>query len=425
VLLRARLIAGIPRSLISSLTAIVDGHLPVAGDGPLTTRAIWVKPPQAPAKSVSATPAATRRAGSLPAPSPVRLAASAASVTRPVVAGASVTAAPGASLLAVQNAEIVRTGRDRELGRFIQLRDVVGDTYTYGRLGSVASRYAVAGSPVTSAAGRRVRPSGRGRPVRFAPLRIGAWVPAGTVIGRVQGGASAGSAQFLFEVRPAGAGRLDTRPLHDAGELLGKTLRGTGSTAKPLFGPDAPDALISEILPMSRSQLERRLLSDPDARISACGRRAIAAGKVDRRVLSVLEFLVASGAAPTVSGFVCGGGAASAPAAKAARANGDAVAISAIDGLSIRGHHAPGSVTDLVIRRLLTLRGAIRPLRIVSPIGVRGAPAGLVTHGSPDHMEIEFAPPASARASAARTPFCFELRSADQSCDQSSRGPKP
>ena len=46
---------------------------------------------------------------------------------------------------------------------------------------------------------------------------------------------------------------------------------------------------------------------------------------------------------------------------------GSSMDISKINGIPIEGHQGPGSITDMAIRRLLTLQGAMQPDEIVSP----------------------------------------------------------
>ena len=50
----------------------------------------------------------------------------------------------------------------------------------------------------------------------------------------------------------------------------------------------------------------------------------------------------------------------------AAGATGSSVDISAINDIPIQGHQGAGSITDVTIRRLLTLQGAMQPDEIVS-----------------------------------------------------------
>jgi photosystem II stability/assembly factor-like uncharacterized protein len=239
VLLRARLLAKTPRSMIGGLAAIVDGRTPVGS-----------------ASGLAATPAWARVA-----------AAPGARALRATVVGANIATAPGAPVLAVQSTEVIRIGRNAKLGRFIELRDAYGDLYTYARLGRVLERYRLPPQPrptgsATAPNGRAARSTG----MRLAPLRRGTWVAPGTVLGDVAGRSHGTRARFLFEVRPAGAGPIDPRPLLDAWRLLdqaqGLPQRGT----QPLFGPSARDALIEEIQLMSKPQLKARLRSEPALR---------------------------------------------------------------------------------------------------------------------------------------------------------------
>ena len=55
--------------------------------------------------------------------------------------GISIFARRNAPVVATQDGKIVRMGVSKRLGRFIQLQDVYGNTYTYGGLGEVAKAY--------------------------------------------------------------------------------------------------------------------------------------------------------------------------------------------------------------------------------------------------------------------------------------------
>ena len=55
--------------------------------------------------------------------------------------GIEIFARRGAPVIAVNDGRIVRTGETERLGKFIQLQDTYGNTYTYGRLGSVPKTY--------------------------------------------------------------------------------------------------------------------------------------------------------------------------------------------------------------------------------------------------------------------------------------------
>ncbi len=57
--------------------------------------------------------------------------------------GIDIFAKAGSPVIAVQDGRIVKIGRTERLGTFIQLRDVYGNTYTYGHLKKVAQAYPV------------------------------------------------------------------------------------------------------------------------------------------------------------------------------------------------------------------------------------------------------------------------------------------
>jgi hypothetical protein len=390
VMLRTRLLAGTPQSLIGGLGAIVNGRFPVLGGGAHAATPVWAAgSPAGAGRSTSADVGG--RPGPTLAPPPAGAGVAGGLASRPTVVGAIVTASGGSPVDAVQQAEVVRRGRNKTLGRFIELHDAYGDAYTYARLGLVAERYGTA-SPARRGPPARRAPGGGPPATRLVPLRTGGWVPPGTVLGRVSGAGAPASAHFLFEIRPAGAAPIDPRPVLQAWQLLGETEGHAQQGTQPLFGPNASGALIGEILLMSQSQLEARLLSDPRVRIYACGRADIAAGRIDRRVLRALDFLLSSGLYPTVSALQCGRGSLAMPATRSQHARGDAVAISAFNGAPIRGAQGPASLAALAIRRLLALPPAFRPQQIVRPAGLRAAAGAAIERGSAARLDVAFTP---------------------------------
>jgi photosystem II stability/assembly factor-like uncharacterized protein len=305
VILRTQLLAATPQSLIGGLSAIVSGRFPVAGGATHAITAVWSKPPQ----SGAARAATARRssAAGVTAPPPQLAATASTSAPDPAVPSASIAASPGAAVLAVQTVEVVQIGHNATLGRFIELRDAYGNTYTYAKLGRVLERYSL---PVQSIRGGRSQheQGGSDGHTALAPLRRGTWLAPGTVLGSVGAGPPGSQVHFLFAIAPAGAGPIDPLPLLQSWQLLGETQGHTRQGAQPLFGPDSREALISEIQLLSERQLQSRVLSDSGLGLSACQRREIAAGRVDRHVLATLDFLFASGLERTVSLPACGHG---------------------------------------------------------------------------------------------------------------------
>src|SRR5262245_65145955 len=55
--------------------------------------------------------------------------------------GIRVFARPGARVVAVNDGRVTNIGRTKRLGRFIRLRDVYGNTYTYAHLDQLTKRY--------------------------------------------------------------------------------------------------------------------------------------------------------------------------------------------------------------------------------------------------------------------------------------------
>ena len=554
VLLRARLVASYPSSAIATLTGLVDGRPPTTGarlapgaravleaqaagmvsgggasgegstgggggaaSGSSNATAGAVPAPLAPTPAAAGAQAAgstekgaagqTAHAGSTadpattpgstPAPSP-RVAAARAQAAANAPAKRSqlveLLGDPGAPVVAVEDGRIEHLGHSHALGRYLVLRDIYGDLFTYAGLGSIAPRYrpsapsvkpriaasqepkptqaataghqspltlkvkahaaqalAPVGAPVQSEG--ETAPAGMGRvrlfahpdnPVAraaahvagpasgsggWAALKTGSIVSKGTVLGHLDTPPGASAGQLRFAVRPAGdSTTIDPQPLLQNWRQLDAALHPKGSKGTgALLGATAAD-----VLSMPKGELERTVLADPGIQLDTCGRRDVAGGTVDKRVLAALLFLSRSGLQPTVTGLRCsragdtrsglsvvtGGGSgagagasgtgASAGAAlrsaaqqAAAHGGGRAVDITAINDIPIAGHQGPGSVTDAAIRTLLTLHGQFAPHRIVSLMQYPEVPSTRALPTAWNHIHLEFSP-VRATASAAR-----------------------
>src|SRR3954462_10301432 len=121
VLMRARLISGLPADLVGSLTGLTQGHFPVHAEA---RSADDISPSKA-GKKVKAGNAAN----------PVE-----SNTTRRAI---NIYAKPGSPVIAVQDGRIVKIGTNPRLGKFIMLRDAYGNTYTYGRLKKLSHKYPV------------------------------------------------------------------------------------------------------------------------------------------------------------------------------------------------------------------------------------------------------------------------------------------
>ncbi len=226
------------------------------------------------------------------------------------------------------------------------------------------------------------------------PLRAGSIVVAGTILGRIGGPAGGLAPHLNFMVQPAGknAPYIDPKPILDGWKLLEATAVYRADGVDPFFGPGAKNPTIGQVLLMSKQQLTNRVLVDPHVQIYACGRRDIEAGLIDRRVLAAIEFLSASGLDPYVSGLECGHSLSGASGTDAAGATGASLDISRINGIPVLGHQGPGSITDITIRRLLTLQGSMRPDQIISDMAYKDQSNTLSLPDHRNRIQITFTP---------------------------------
>ena len=240
--------------------------------------------------------------------------------------------------------------------------------------------------------------------VDMKPLKRGARVTSGTVLGHVGRFSPNTAAHLLFEIRPAGRGapRIDPKPVLDGWKLLESTAIYRAAGRNPFVGKDAATPSIGQILLMSKDALAQRVLADPNVHIYGCGRDDVRAGQIDRRVLATLEFLVASGLKPTVTSLKCGHSYLTASGNVSEHSTGTAVDIAAINGVPIMSHQGEGSITELTIQRLLTLQGTMEPHQIISLMTFEGADNTFAMGDHADHIHVGFRPLYGVNAKTAR-----------------------
>jgi hypothetical protein len=135
VMMRARLISGIPADLVGSLTGLTQAHFPVH------------------AKSRYADDLAEREVRNLG--KKVRRAHNAAKLVNAVEGRRSINiySRRKAPVIAVNDGVVRKVGVSERLGRFIVLQDVYGNRFTYAHLGDVSDRYPVPKEQAQSAVG--------------------------------------------------------------------------------------------------------------------------------------------------------------------------------------------------------------------------------------------------------------------------------
>jgi len=221
-----------------------------------------------------------------------------------------------------------------------------------------------------------------------APLRKGSTVVGGTIIGKVGQTDPAVAPHLHFEITPAGRGAhsIDPKPILDGWKLLEATAiyRAAGKN------PFDDQATVGQALLASKSQLQRQVLADPRLQIYSCGRNDIATGQIDRRVLAVLEYLVARGYRLTITSLKCGHSIMTTSGNVSAHSTGDAVDIAMVNGIPIYGNQGQGSITEAVINDLLKLQGSMRPAQIISLMEMGGPTFAMSDHD--DHIHVGYTP---------------------------------
>jgi hypothetical protein len=226
---------------------------------------------------------------------------------------------------------------------------------------------------------------------RLQPLKAGSKLVAGTVIGRVGKTDPKKAPHLYFEIRPAGKGapKIDPKPILDGWKLLESTAIYRANGKNALYG-DSSTFSIGQVLLLPKPLLIQRVLSDPRVNVYSAGRRDIKTGQIDRRVLATLEYLSQSGLAPTVSSLRTGHGYLTSSGNVSEHSSGNAVDISAVNGIPIVGHQDAGGIAEQTVKRLMLLQGTMAPHQIISLLAFGANTMALPDHA--DHIHVGFHP---------------------------------
>jgi hypothetical protein len=398
VLLYARAYGRLPADLIGSLTGLTEGaHFPIAADARY-------------ADDISARAALKSSGGdSL---------GSAAGVisSSPTPRGINIFSAADAPVVAVNDGIIRKLGESAKLGKFFVLEDTYGNRYTYAELGEIVREHRSVVMPTGKekrlpVESQDLRPRLRALPERgevgsaegeretaedITPeaadegkLEVGSKVIAGTVIGRVGESEDGVDPHINFSIRPAGRGapRIDPKPILDGWKLLEATAiyraKGKSPFTARLSG--------AGVLLLSKEALQKRVLADEGLSIYPCGREDIAGGRIDRRILAMLEYLRTKGFELTITALECGHSYLTTSGNVSEHSTGDAVDIADIDGIPVTGHQGPGTLTDELIRDVLQLQGTMHPHQVISLEDLPGETSfALADHY--DHVHVGYHP---------------------------------
>jgi murein DD-endopeptidase MepM/ murein hydrolase activator NlpD len=393
VLANARAYGKLPPDLVGSLTGLTEGaHFPVA------------------AEATYADDLSVREALKRSSPGAGEVAGNAAEVisSSPTPRGINIFAHQGAPIVAVNDGVIKAMGQSPKLGKYIVLEDAYGNRYIYAELGQIV--HSGGGILPSTATPRPLVDSQNLRPRLYAlpgratsgqgaaksadegsstALRVGSRVTGGAVIARMGGRIDGIDPHLNFSIGPAGAGsnRIDPKPILDGWKLLEATAiyRADGKS------PFASTLSVSGVLLLPKEALEQRVLHDKNLSIYDCGRNDIASGRIDRRVLALLEYLVSKGFRLTISSLECGHGTLTSSGNVSEHSSGDAVDIAAIDGVPVTGHQGPGTLADALIKTVLRLQGTMHPHQVISLEDLPGETSFAMSDHY-DHVHVGYSP---------------------------------
>ncbi|HST25970.1 MAG TPA: hypothetical protein VLJ76_08260 [Gaiellaceae bacterium] len=141
-------------------------------------------------------------------------------------------------------------------------------------------------------------------------------------------------------------------------------------------------------LDASRDQLQQQVLHDPRVHIYPEGIGDVTSGKLDVRILAVIEYLAQADGEVSVSCLISGHSlyVAGRPGVVSAHIYGRAVDISAVDNVPILDHQGPGTITEHTIEQLLALPASVEPVQIISLMTLGGPSFALADHYNHIHI---------------------------------------
>jgi hypothetical protein len=393
VLLYARAYGRLPSDLVGSLTGLTEGaHFPIAADARY-------------ADDVAARTALKN------GESPEYGNAAEVISSSPTPRGINIFSQEGAPVVAVNDGVIRKLGHSERLGNFVVLEDTYGNRYTYAELGHLVRNRRLVVMPTgqekrVPVESQNLRPRLRALPERTGSeresagdaveaavaasgkgsLKVGSKVIAGTVLARVAEGSEGIDPHINFSIRPAGKGapRIDPKPILDGWKLLEATAIYRAKGKSPFAKLSGAGVLL-----LSKEALQKRVLADKDLEVYSCGREDIAAGRIDRRILAMLEYLSTNGFKLTITSLQCGHGLLTTSGNVSEHSTGDAVDIAVINGIPVTGNQGPGTETDDLIHAVLRLQGTMHPHQVISLEDLPD-PASFAMADHYDHVHVGY-----------------------------------
>jgi hypothetical protein len=394
VLLYARAYGRLPSDLVGSLTGLTEGaHFPIAADARYADD-VAAREALKSGKSVDYGNAAEVISSS------------------PTPRGINIFSKQGAPVVAVNDGVIRKLGSSERLGNFVVLEDTYGNRYTYAELGNLVRNRRLIVMPTgkekrVPVESQNLRPrlrafpqraDGKGRSAHAmqaavaasaeGSLKVGSKVIAGTVLARVAEGSDGIDSHINFSIRPAGKGapRIDPKPILDGWKLLEATAIYRAKGKSPFARLSGAGVLL-----LSKEVLIKRVLVNKDLDVYECGREDIASGRIDRRILAMLEYLEVKGFQLTITSLQCGHGLLTTSGNVSEHTTGTAVDIAMINGQPVTGNQGPGTPTDDLIQAVLQLQGTMHPHQVISLEDMPG-PTSFAMADHYDHVHVGYQP---------------------------------
>jgi len=241
VLLRARLIGGLPADLVGALTGLTSGRFPIG--------------------------AAARYAGNLTA-SDTRKRVKQGNVAQLIESNANrdainIYAKPGSPIIAVQDGVVREIGESKKLGLYVVLEDVYGNHYTYSHIGKLAQSYpspkvkSVSSAQIKSELARpRTDPKPRSAASAGSQTiaKTDRLTKSSTASAKLSGakGATPSAAAITKERLFAHPDRAHKATSDDGAQLV--------AVGRPVAGYESYDAYFKQVLGLKRSEVELKPL---------------------------------------------------------------------------------------------------------------------------------------------------------------------
>jgi hypothetical protein len=137
-----------------------------------------------------------------------------------------------------------------------------------------------------------------------------------------------------------------------------------------------------------KDDLVNRVLHDGRVTIYPGGRLDLASGRVDVRVVVLIEYLADTYGQVTVSCLISGHRLYARPGVISAHIYGRAMDVADLGGIPVFGHQEPGGITERAVRAILLLPSELQPKQVISLLGLGGPSFPLANHY--DHIHIGY-----------------------------------